>query len=54
MLICAAATAITGLYGWCFTWVITLHCRHQEYLAALLMAGMASLLAVAHQAPPAA
>lgn len=38
-LICAAI-AMTALYGCCFTWVVALHWRHQEYLAALLMAGM--------------
>ena len=47
LLICAAALALTALYGWCFTWVISLHWRHREYLAALLMAGMAASLAVA-------
>ena len=47
LLICAAAIGLTALYGWCFTWVIALHWRHQEYLAALLMAGMAAAFAVA-------
>ena len=47
LLICAAAIGLTALYGWCFTWVITLHWQHQEYLAALLMAGIASVFAVA-------
>lgn len=47
LLICAAAIGMTALYGWCFTWVITLHWQHREYLAATLMAGMAAMFAVA-------
>ena len=47
LLICAAAILLTALYGWGFTWAISLHLRHREYSAALLMAGMALSLAVA-------